>query len=162
MTARGRARLAALGVALLVLGLTAPPATAAPAAPAARAVTVSLTASASRAPVGTEVPITVTVTPASVADVSSPRGRIVRVQVRDQAGLWQTIDSYRLPRSGVLRASVTGIVPGYTGMYRAVVVRLHSPRALAVSNAVGIFWLNADGTEPPSVETTATVAGDPS
>ncbi len=112
----------------------------------------TLAAEATSAPVGTEVPITVTVTPRSVADVSTPRGRVVRVQVRNQVGTWVTIDSYRLPRSGVLRASVTGIVPGYTGQYRAVVMRLNNTRPLVTSNVVGIFWLNPDGSVPPTPE----------
>lgn len=128
----------------LAAGLGAPPAL------AARAVTAMLTAGESSAPVGTEVPITVTVRPASVADVTTPRGRVVRVQVLDQQGQWVTIDSYRLPRSGVLRTTVTGIVPGYTGQYRAVILRQHSARALVTSNEVGIFWLNPDGTTPPA------------
>lgn len=120
----------ALALALLVMASGA--AQASPAQAPTGAVRAVLAVAASSAPVGTEVPFTLTVTPAALA---AHHG--VRLQVRNRAGVWVTIDGYRLPRSGVLRDTLTGIDVGL-GRYRAIVLGPNG--ILATSGTTTVAW----------------------
>ncbi|MDP1878552.1 MAG: hypothetical protein Q8M17_13470 [Actinomycetota bacterium] len=111
----------------------------APQAEAARDVTATLAISASTAAVRVEVPMTITVRPASVASTNDPRGRVVRVQVLDRQGQWVTIDSYRLPRSGIVQDTVTGIEEGL-GRYRVLVMSIDRRSVIARSNVDRVTW----------------------
>ncbi|MDO8307499.1 MAG: hypothetical protein Q7V58_03970 [Actinomycetota bacterium] len=111
----------------------------APQAQAARDVTATLAISASTAAVRVEVPMTITVRPASVASTNDPRGRVVRVQVLDRQGHWVTIDSYRLPRSGIVQDTVTGIEEGF-GRYRVLVMSIDRRSVIARSNVDTVTW----------------------
>jgi hypothetical protein len=141
MGPRGWARLAvtavAVGLAVLALG------TAGQAAPTV--VRARLAVEQTTAPVGTEVGFTLAVTLAG----KPLKGVVVVLQVRDEAGAWQSIDDYKTNRKGMVVDTLTGYVPGYVGRYRALVV---SPNGavLARSNQVAVSWTakGSVGREP--------------
>ncbi len=141
MGARGTGRL--VGLVLLCLAALLASAPAAPAAPTV--VQARLAVARASAPVGTEVAFTVAVTVAG----KPLKGVAVVLQVRNEAGSWQRIDSYTTNRRGMVADTLTGYVPGYVGRYRALVM---SPNGavLARSNQVGVSWTakGSDGREP--------------
>ena len=111
-----------------------------PPAQAAGDVTARLVISSSTAAVQVEVPMTITVRPASVARTNDPRGRIVRVQVLDRQRHWVTIDNYRLPRSGIVQDTVTGIEEGL-GRYRVLVMSIDRRSVIARSTVATVTWV---------------------
>lgn len=94
--------------------------------------TPAISLAARSAPVGVDVPYTVSVGPAEL----SARKR-VRVQVKGRV-TWQTIDTFTLNSSGQVRSDVEGYAPGL-GRYR---VQLLSPSGsvLATSPIASIAW----------------------
>ncbi len=111
---------------LAVLGIL----TAAPAMGADLKPTLSI--AKSTAPVGADVPYTITVTPAAKA-----KGKRVRIQVKGIAA-WRGIDSFRLGPSGRVEDDIEGYQPG-VGRYRALVVA-KTGRVLAKSSVVSVVW----------------------
>ena len=91
-----------------VLALTPGPATASTLKPVLRI-------SATSAPVGEDIPYTITVTPAAKA-----QGKRVRIQVRGYAA-WVGFDTFRVPKSGKITDDVEGYQPGL-GRYRVLVL----------------------------------------
>jgi hypothetical protein len=123
-------RIAVIGLVLLGLLAGAPAASAAP-----TVLKAYLTVAESSAPVGTEVGFTLTVTLAG----KPVKGATVALQVRDERGVWRSIDSYRTNRAGMVADTLTGYVPGYIGRYRALVVGTNRA-VLARSNQVAVSW----------------------
>lgn len=103
------------------------------AAPAAAAeVKPALQIARSTAPVGVDVPYTITVTPKAQA-----QGKRVRIQVKTLAG-WKGFDTFRVPKGGVIKDDVEGYQPG-VGKYRVVVLG-PSGAPGARSNTVSVTW----------------------
>lgn len=87
--------------------------------------------SAPSAPVGEDIPYTITVTPAAKA-----QGKRVRIQVKGYAG-WVGFDTFRLPKSGRISDDVEGYQPG-VGRYRVLV--LSKSGVMAKSAVVSVTW----------------------
>lgn len=117
---------------LVVTAFLYSPAAQADSVPAATSARATLTISASTAQVGVDVPFTAAVTPAATA-----AGRGLRLQVRNRAGVWQSIDGWRLGRTGIIRDTVTGLEPG-VGRYRVLV--LDRSTVVATSNVAAVTW----------------------
>ena len=88
--------------------------------------------SASSAPVGEDIPYTITVTPAAKA-----KGKRVRIQVRGYAA-WVGFDTFRLPKSGKITDDVEGYQPGL-GRYRVLVLG-DTGGVIAKSSVVSVSW----------------------
>jgi hypothetical protein len=86
----------------------------------------------STAPVGEDVPYTITVTPATKA-----KGKRARVQVKGRV-TWQGIDTFRIPRSGRISDDVEGYEPGL-GRYRVLVLGKNGV-VVAKSGVVSVTW----------------------
>lgn len=108
-----------------VLAVTPGPATASTLKPVLRI-------AASSAPVGEDIPYTITVTPAAKA-----QGKRVRIQVKGYSG-WVRFDTFRLPKSGKVTDDVEGYQPGL-GRYRVLVLG-DSGAVIAKSPVVSVSW----------------------
>jgi hypothetical protein len=118
-------RRAALGIVVALGSLTAVPAHAADLTPVLRI-------SKSTAPVGVDVPYTITVKPAAKA-----KGKRVRIQVKGYVG-WKGFDTFRLGKSGVIEDDVEGYQPGL-GRYRVLVLGKNGG-VVAKSATVSVSW----------------------
>lgn len=119
-------RQAVLGIIVALGGLAA-------AAPAQAAdLTPVLRISTGSAPVGVDVPYTITVKPATKA-----KGKRVRIQVKGIAA-WRGFDTFRLGKSGVIEDDVEGYQPGL-GRYRVLVLGKNGV-VLAKSPTVTVTW----------------------
>lgn len=103
----------------------ATPAVAAPIAPVLRIEQAS-------APIRTDIGYTITVTPAAKA-----AGKRARIQVRGIVG-WRGFDTFRIPKSGIIRDDVEGYQPG-VGRYRVLVLSRNG-NVIAKSNTVSVSW----------------------
>jgi len=119
-------RTTAIAGTVAVLGILSP----APAMGADLKPTLSI--AQTTAPVGVDVPYTITVTPAAKA-----KGKRVRIQVKGIVA-WRGIDSFRLGPSGRIKDDVEGYQPGL-GRYRVLVVA-QSGKVLAKSPVVSVTW----------------------
>jgi len=88
--------------------------------------------SKSTAPMGVDVPYTITVKPAAKA-----KGKRVRIQVKAYVG-WRGFDTFRLGKSGVVEDDVEGYNPG-VGKYRVLLLG-KSGGVLAKSRTVTVSW----------------------
>jgi len=118
-------RQAVLGIVVALGGLAAAPAQAADLTPVLRI-------SKGSAPVGVDVPYTITVKPAAKA-----KGKRVRIQVKGIAA-WRGFDIFRLGKSGVIEDDVEGYQPGL-GRYRVLVLGKNGV-VLAKSPTVAVTW----------------------
>ena len=118
-------RRAALGIVVALGSPTAVPAHAADLTPVLRI-------SKSTAPVGVDVPYTITVKPAAKA-----KGKRVRIQVKGYVG-WKGFDTFRLGKSGVIEDDVEGYQPGL-GRYRVLVLGKNGG-VVAKSGTVSVSW----------------------
>ena len=118
-------RRAAVGIVVALGSLTAVPAHAAELTPVLRI-------SKSTAPVGVDVPYTITVKPAAKA-----KGKRVRIQVKGYVG-WKGFDTFRLGKSGVIEDDVEGYQPGL-GRYRVLVLGKNGG-VVAKSGTVSGSW----------------------
>ena len=118
-------RHAALAVVIMLGSLTAAPAYAADLTPVLRI-------SKSTAPVGVDVPYTITVKPAAKA-----KGKRVRIQVKGYVG-WRGFDVFRLGKSGKIEDDVEGYEPGI-GRYRVLVLGKNGA-VVAKSATVSVAW----------------------
>ena len=118
-------RRAALGIVVALGSLTAVPAHAVDLTPVLRI-------SKSTAPVGVDVPYTITVKPAAKA-----KGKRVRIQVKGYVG-WKGFDTFRLGKSGVIEDDVEGYQPGL-GRYRVLVLGKNGG-VVAKSSTVSVSW----------------------
>lgn len=84
------------------------------------------------APVGVDVPYTITVKPAAKA-----KGKRVRIQVKAYVG-WRGFDTFRLGKSGVVEDDVEGYQPG-VGKYRVLLLSKNGT-VLAKSRTVTVSW----------------------
>lgn len=87
---------------------------------------------ASSAPVRTDVGYTITVTPAKKAV-----GKRARIQVKGIVA-WRGFDTFRIPKSGVIKDDVEGFQPG-VGNYRVLILS-KSGHVLAKSNTATVTW----------------------
>lgn len=88
--------------------------------------------SSSTAPVGVDVPYTITVTPATRA-----KGKRARIQVKGIAA-WRGFDTFRVPASGKIADDVEGYQPGI-GRYRVLILS-KTGRVIAKSATVTVAW----------------------
>ena len=116
---------AALGIIVTLGSLAAFPAQAADLTPV-------LQISKSSAPVGEDVPYTITVKPAAKA-----KGKRVRIQVKGIA-TWRSFDTFLLGKSGVIKDDVEGYQPGL-GRYRVLVLGKNGV-LLAKSPVTSVSW----------------------
>lgn len=86
----------------------------------------------STAPVGEDVPYTITVTPAAKA-----KGKRVRIQIKGYVA-WKGVDTFRVGKSGVIEDDVEGYQPG-VGRYRVLVLGKNGS-VIAKSSVVSVTW----------------------